>query len=263
MLPVLLDFGFIKLYTYGVFLVLAFFWSAFFLWKNIALTAFKEDEVFDGLFISLAGATLVARIVYVALHFSDFGYDILRFLLINGYPGLNSMGFVAGWFLTLLIYCHMKKQSFLRLVDYVTGPFLLALGIAKIGSFFSGSEVGTQTSFVLALSYPHLDGMRHLTPLYESILFFLGSVILYKLLRQIRRGKWFEGFTLVFAAWFFGLVSTIFDPLKAFHSPVKGISFDMIVGSVILLTGSIYLLYYFRIVIFHTIISIPSRWKKK
>ena len=31
MLPVLLDLKFVKIYTFGVFLVLAFFWGAFFL----------------------------------------------------------------------------------------------------------------------------------------------------------------------------------------------------------------------------------------
>ena len=65
MLPVILDLGFFKIYTQGIFLVLAFFWSTFMLWKHIALTSFKEEEVFDGIFTALFGGLLVGRIVYV------------------------------------------------------------------------------------------------------------------------------------------------------------------------------------------------------
>jgi len=65
MLPVLLDLPFIKIYTFGVFLVLAFFWSAFLLWKNFLLTSYKEEEIFDQLFLGLVGGLLVSRIVYV------------------------------------------------------------------------------------------------------------------------------------------------------------------------------------------------------
>ena len=59
MIPVLLDLKFIKIYTFGIFLVLAFFWGAFILWKNYLLTAQKEEELFDGMFLSLAGGLFI------------------------------------------------------------------------------------------------------------------------------------------------------------------------------------------------------------
>ena len=96
MLPVLLDLKFIKIYTFGVFLVLAFFWGSFVLWKNIRLTAQKEDEIFDGLFISFAGGLFMSRLVYVILNFDKFGSSILKFILINGYPGLSLYGALIG-----------------------------------------------------------------------------------------------------------------------------------------------------------------------
>ena len=72
MLPVLLNFAFIKIYTAGVFLVLAFFWGLFFLWKNIKLTSFKEEDLFDGVFVGLLGGLFFARIFYIILNFGDF-----------------------------------------------------------------------------------------------------------------------------------------------------------------------------------------------
>ncbi len=246
MLPVLLDLGFIKLYTFGIFLVLAFFWGAFFLWKNITLTSYKEDEVFDGLFFALFGGVFIGRLQYVMLHFEDFGYDVLRFFLINGYPGVGLTGFIFGFFLFILIFSTWRKIQFRRIVDYIIAPFFLALAVAKLGSFFSGTEIGTQTTFFISLAYPNFDGARHLTSLYESILYFLGSFWAYKLVRSIRRGNLYEGFNLIFFLWFFSFVTVIFDNIKAFRPMVRNMSFDLILGSLFLLTVSLYLIYYFR-----------------
>src|SRR3989338_5725614 len=106
MLPVLLNLGLIKIYTFGVFLVLGFFWATFLLWKNIRLTSFKEEDVFDGLFISLLGALFFGRLVYVILNFKDFGFSILKFILINCYPGISLYGAVFGGLFILFLFSH-------------------------------------------------------------------------------------------------------------------------------------------------------------
>jgi len=115
MLPVLVDLKFIKIYTFGVFLVLAFFWGSFVLWKNIRLTPQKEEEIFDGLFLSLAGSLFFSRIIYVILNFEKFGFSILKFILINGYPGLSLYGALFGGFFTLFLYLLVKRLVLKRL----------------------------------------------------------------------------------------------------------------------------------------------------
>ncbi len=263
MLPVLLDLGFIKIYTFGVFLVLAFFWAAFFLWKNVSLTSHKEDEVFDGIFFSVFGAVLMGRIQFVALHFSDFNFNILKFILINGYPGIGIFGFILGFLVFLGLFVSMKKIEFSKIIDYTVPPLFLALAIGKLGAFFAGTEIGSQTSFFLALAYKNVDGMRHLTPLYESIAFFAGSFFSYKILRSIRRNSLSEGFNLKFFIWYFALISVSFDPFKSFKENVYGMSFDLVVGSLCLLTASIYMLYYFRKFLASRLFGFLSFSKKK
>ena len=105
MIPVLIHFGILKIYTLGVFLVLGFLAGAFVLWKNIKLTSYKEEEIFDSLFIGILGALLGGRLLYVILNFEKFGFDILRFILINGYPGLSMFGALNVIYLALsLVY---------------------------------------------------------------------------------------------------------------------------------------------------------------
>jgi len=260
MLPVLLDLGFLKIYTLGIFLVLAFFWGSFFLWRNISLTSYKEDEIFDGLFFSLIGGLFIGRLVYIIFHFSDFGFDILKFILVNGYPGMHYIGFVIGFLLFGSVFAVSKKIPYLKCVDYIIPPLFLALAISKLGSFFSGSEIGSQTQFFISLSYTNLDGARHLTSFYESILFFFGSFITYKYIFLIRKDKLYEGFNIVFFLWYFSLVQFSFDPLKTFRTMVQFTSAEMIMSGVLLLTGSIYFLYYFRNSISG---AIQSLFKKK
>src|SRR3989339_411654 len=122
MLPVLLNLKVIKIYTFGVFLVLAFFWGSYLLWRLIRLTSFKEEEVFDGLFWGLAGGIFFGRLFYIILNFSDFGFDLFRYILINGYPGLSLYGSLFGGFLTLFFYCLSKKIKFLEVIDYYIPP---------------------------------------------------------------------------------------------------------------------------------------------
>jgi len=246
MLPILLDLKFFKIYTQGIFLLLAFFWGSFLLWKVIRLSSYKEEDVFDGMFSSLLGGILGARVVYVALNFKDFGFDILRFLLINGYPGLSLYGGLAGGLIAFIWFFYSRKAKWNEVSDYFIPSLFLAVAVGKLGAFFSGSEVGTKTTFILAVKYANMTGLRHLTPFYESVLFFAGAWISYKLLFDIRRERYERGFNFVFFCWLFSLVTLLFDKGKEYRLYFMGRSFNATVSALLLLTFSFYFVYYFR-----------------
>lgn len=221
------------------------------LWKNIQLTSFKEEEVFDCLFISLVAGLVVARFMYVVLHFDDFGFDILRFILINGYPGLSLFGGILGFFLSAYIYSVIQKIKFFDLMDYMVPPLILALAIGKVGSFFAGIEVGAVTDFVVSIKYANHDGMRHLTAFYESLVLFLGAFVSYRLMFQVRKGDVIsKGFLLPYFVWHVSLVYVAFDMLRAEHTMVSGYSLFFVVPLAILLTTTVYFIYYFRNLLF-------------
>ncbi|MEN9328138.1 MAG: prolipoprotein diacylglyceryl transferase [Candidatus Parcubacteria bacterium] len=258
MLPVLLDLKFVKIYTFGLFLVLAFFWSSFLLWKNSRLTSYKEEDIFDGLFVSLLGALFVGRIFYVVFHFDKFGFNLMKFLLINGYPGLNLYGCLLGGFIAMALFSNPKKFSFFEVLDYVISPIFLALGIGKLGAFFSGVEVGAKTKFPLAIKYVNFDGLRHLTPFYESILFFIAAYLSYQIMYSVRRGLLKKGFLFYFFIWFFSLTTLAFDTLKSSHSMIAGHSFNAVLSLTLLLTSTGYFMYYFRSLIFKRFAVVSS-----
>lgn len=246
MLPVLLDLGFIKIYTMGVFLVLAFFWASFLLWRLIRLSSYKEEDVFDALFNSIIGGLFIGRLIYVVLNFSEFGFSPLKFLLVNGYPGFSLYGMYLGGIGVLYFWSVLKKERFREMVDYFVPSALLAMGIGKLGSFFSGSEVGTATKFIIATKYANMDGMRHLTPLYESILFFMFAYVSYRILFETRKDNLKKGFNLYLMLWAQGLIYFLFDNLKQYHLYFLEFSFNQVVSFVLLLTFTFYFVYYFR-----------------
>lgn len=249
MLPVFLDLKIIRIYTFGVFLVLAFFWASYLLWKNFLLTAQKEEDVFDGLFISLATGFFISRLAYVVIHFASFGFSFLKFILVNGYPGLSLYGFMGGFILGLYLFFLSKKVKFREVIDYFIPSSFLALGIGQIGSFFSGPETPVKAkSFLLTL-----------VPLYESVLFFFGSFLTYKIVYAIRREKYFKGFNLLFFFWYYGLVASIFGVMLGGKKAILSLNFDMVASFVLLLTTTFYFLYYFRSLVFGKLTAISKQ----
>lgn len=256
MLPILIKIGFFKIYTFGIFLVLAFFWGAYYLWKNIQLTSFKEDEVFDGLFFAMLGGALIGRLLHVVLHFSDFGINLLKFILINGYPGFSMWGAMVGFFLFLYLFCNSRKLKFEELIDYVIPPFFITMAIGKLGSFFAGVEVGAETTLPVAIKYATIDGMRHLTPLYEGLLLFIGAYFAHRMIFTIRRGSLSRGFLLLFFFWFYSAMFFGFDFIRGEKSMLFGYSVYGMMALIILLTLSLYFIYYFRAAILQPLFSI-------
>ena len=90
--------------------MLAFFWGAFAFWRSIKLTSYKEQEMFDALFLSLFGGLFFSRFVFVALNFSEFGTSPLKFLLITGFPGMSAVGAFVGGFVTFFFYPRYKNN---------------------------------------------------------------------------------------------------------------------------------------------------------
>ena len=246
MLPVLLNLGFLKIYTFGVFLVLGFFWAIFLLWKNIRLTSFKEEDVFDGLFLSMFGALFFGRLIFVFLNFKDFGFNLLKFVLINGYPGISFYGSIFGGLFILYLFTNSRKINFADLIDYLITPLFVALAFGKIGAFFSGVEVGTKTNFLFKIKYVGFDGARHLVGLYEGLMLTIGLFIAYRILFEIRKERYYKGFLLKFFLWFLALTTILFDKIKDNHLYFVGLSLDFLVSLIILLTISFHFVYYFR-----------------
>lgn len=246
MLPIIFSLGGFTLYTFGIFLVLAFFWSTYLIWRLTQLTSYKEEDVFDSMFIALGAGLIVSRISYIATHFSEFGLDLARMILVNGYPGMSIHGFIIGFVAVLALASSRRKMKPLELIDYISPAILLALAIGTLGAFFAGSWLGGRTTFPLAVTYVGHEGLRHVTGLYASLAYAAATYLSYRIIFAIRRDTYKRGANLVFLGFATSLIMTATAPLTQQKPILAGYGLEAVISAFLLLTFLVLFLYYFR-----------------
>ncbi|MBD5461023.1 MAG: prolipoprotein diacylglyceryl transferase [Lachnospiraceae bacterium] len=118
-----------------------------------------------------------ARIYYVAFKWDEYKDNLLRiFNTRNG--GMAIYGAVIGAFLTLFIYCRIKKQNPFQLGD--TGVYGLILGqiIGRWGNFMNREVFGGYTDNLLAMRIP-LAAVRDHSDITPDIAAHIGEGINY------------------------------------------------------------------------------------
>lgn len=261
MLPILLDLRIIKIYTFGVFLVLGFFWALFWFWRNLKRTSFKEEQMFDALFISLLGAILFSRLTFVLLNFEDFGFNILRIILLNGYPGLSLVGALIGGFFTLAIFVRVSRLPFMEVIAYAVPSLFLALGIGKLGAFFGGNVIGAETTFPLSVQYVGHEGYRHIVAIYEAIIMFIGFFVSQKLLLTYRRDKVDVGSIFSFFIIMISLMYLSLDFLKDDILYLFSVRFNVVIPAILAVVFTIWETFKYRENIVRSLKNVASKRK--
>jgi len=236
MAPILAQVGSVFVYTYGVFLMLGFLWACFLLWKHIRISKFSEDQSFDIAFLSFAGALIVGRIVFGILNFDEFGFSIIRYILVNGYPGMSVVGMMIGWFVTMYVTCARLKIQFDEYVDYIMPSVFMFVTASAVGSFFAGTEPGIRWGWY-----------QHPLAFYRAVLGGLGLFISIHLLFIIRKEQLSKGFSAVFFAWLYSFSEIALHPLKDARVLLTDNQLEYWAYAILLLTSSFYIVYYFRV----------------
>lgn len=118
----------------------------------------NPDVIWDFAIYAIVFSIIGARIYYVV-----FDWDIYRdnlidiFNLRNG--GLAIYGGVIAAFITLWVYCKVKKQSFLQIADICVPGLVLGQVIGRWGNFMNREVFGEYTDNLLAMRLP-IDAVR-------------------------------------------------------------------------------------------------------
>ena len=168
----------------------------------------NTDIVWDFVIYAVIFSIIGARVYYVIFEWDMYKNNLPEiFNLRNG--GLAIYGAVIAAFTTLYVYCRVKKQSFLQLVDICVPGLALGQAIGRWGNFTNCEVFGGYTNNLLAMRLPinavrsrdisaelaaHiLEGTNyiqvHPTFLYES----LWNLVLIGIMLMYRSHKKFEG----------------------------------------------------------------------
>ncbi len=177
-----------------------------------AYIAKKEDAnpdlIWDFAIYAIVCSIIGARIYYVIFEWDVYRNDLLSIFNIRK-GGLAIYGAVIAAFITLWIYCRVKKQSFLHIADICVPGLVLGQIIGRWGNFMNREVFGEYTDNLLAMRLP-VDAVRssdisesiarnmvegtnyiqvHPTFLYEG----LWNLALLLLMLLYRRHKKFQG----------------------------------------------------------------------
>lgn len=166
------------------------------------------ELIWDFAIYAIIFSIIGARIYYVIFQWDMYKDNLINiFNLRNG--GLAIYGAVIAAFITLWIYCRIKKYSFLQIADICVPGLVLGQVIGRWGNFTNREVFGEYTDNLLAMRLP-VDAVRsidisenlaqhivdgtnyiqvHPTFLYES----LWNLILLVIMLLYRQHKRFQG----------------------------------------------------------------------
>lgn len=223
MRPVLFSIGPFNVYAFGIFLALSFILATFFVWKY-GRDELSEEKHLDMFLYTCVVSLVCARVFYIIHNFSQFGWNILRFIVVREIPGLSLLTGLAGGFVFLFWYTKRHKYDTFHILDLFAIPAALALTLAKIGEQLGGAGFGRATQFILGVRLVGLPGRYHPVELYEAVMFFILFIIILILKNKYRSHKWPAGvlFYLFSAGAAFNIFSLEF--LKTYHVYLYGLS---------------------------------------
>ncbi len=121
-------------------------------------TGQNPDLYWDFFPYALIFSVMGARIYYVVFQWKEFEGDLLSiFNMRRG--GIAIYGAVIGAYITLFIYCKVKKQNALLMGDTAMPGLILGQVIGRWGNFFNREVFGGYTDSLFAMRIP-LDAVR-------------------------------------------------------------------------------------------------------
>lgn len=213
--PVLCRIGGFTLYSYGLLLLLAFLIGIYMTERRAKKRRIEPKKISDlGLWV-LIGAVAGSRLLYVALHWSEFSSDPIEIIAFwrGGLAGLMLLGGFLGALLTGTLYVKSQKLSLLRMMDLVAPALAFGQFIVRIGCFLNGCCFGKPSSFGIifpegcAAGYTFPGIKLHPAQLYNSL---IGLVMFFALLniekrRRLKPGVLFGIYLILFGGFSFGI----------------------------------------------------------
>lgn len=191
--PVLIKIGPLTLYTYGLFLLIAFIIGTWLAEKR----AFELKRYIPKIAVIIFVSGIIGARVFCII--SDISYYQKYPSSILSRSGFTFHGGLIFAIIFVWLYCRKKSLSFLKIADIFSPSFALGISIGRIGCLFEGCCFGKPTNLPWGIIFPHGSFPSytfgnlpiHPTQLYSSIANFLLFLILLKIKPKGEGGLFF------------------------------------------------------------------------
>ena len=159
---VALDFGFIQIYWYSIFMFLGMLAACIVIFKEAKRRGIDEDFLVNLAFNTIIFGIIGARVYYVLFNLSYYlEHPIEIFEIWNG--GLAIHGGILVGLITLIIYCKKHNQDIMKILDIVVVGIILGQAIGRWGNFLNREAFGGFTESLFAMRYK-VDQIKETTP---------------------------------------------------------------------------------------------------
>jgi len=169
MYPTLFKIFGITIHSYGAMLVIAFFAAVWLGRKRAPRFGFTPPKVYDACFWALILGVIGARVFFIAQEWPYYSSHPRELWSIQ-FQGLTSFGGVAFGILGIFIWTRQAKKSFVRFLDLIAAPFLLAHAIGRIGCLLNGCCYGGHCDLPWGIHVQGLPGTFHPAQVYDSLM---------------------------------------------------------------------------------------------
>ncbi|MBW2368925.1 MAG: prolipoprotein diacylglyceryl transferase, partial [Deltaproteobacteria bacterium] len=154
--PILIKIGNISLYTYGLFIALAFLTAISLAQKEARRYGANSSQITDLGFFILIAAIVGSRILYLIINPELMAQDPWEaFRLWNG--GLVFYGGFIAAVITAAIYMRKKKMPLWQTTDIFAPALAAGHALGRIGCFFAGCCYGRACDLPWAVTFSHPD----------------------------------------------------------------------------------------------------------
>lgn len=167
MYPILITLGSIKIYSYGLLILLGFSAGSFYIWRE-GKNEFHQEQLLDTVLVVTVAALLGARLLYIVTHFIDFYFNPLRWFHFYLYPGFSFWGGFLGGMAGAIWYTKKRRISFWRMADFLVLGAAVGQIFGQIGCFLNGCTIGKASSLPWAMTTLGFLEKRHPVALYDT-----------------------------------------------------------------------------------------------
>ncbi len=211
--PIIVSFGPVTVYSFGVMLALAFLAAGNVLGRELARRGMDPDFASSFVLWAAVGGLVGSRLLSIFDDWHAFVAHPLAFIFTGA--GFVFYGGLLGGFLTVSFVIWSRGLSWLRVADCIAPGLAIGQAIGRIGCLLAGDgDWGTPTTLPWGMSYPNAiigwddwlkanglppETLVHPAPIYET----LGYGLVFLVLWQMRRSRHPDGMIL----WWYLLLS--------------------------------------------------------
>ena len=213
------------IYWYGIIIAAGFLLAILYASFSCKKMNIDINRLFDVVIVGLIAGIVCARLYYVVFYPGDkYWTNPVKILPIHD-GGLAIYGGLIGAVVFGSITAKLRKLKVPAVLDIASLGFLIGQGVGRWGNFVNQEAFGTATDLPWGMHSDNtalvVEGNVHPCFLYESLLCFLGFVLLHFFTRKLRR---YDGQTFLLYTVWYGFCRFFIEGLRTDSLMIPGIN---------------------------------------